>query len=150
CGRRIAIAVDVLSEQLNLGVPLLCQPCGFRDHAFARAATLRPASEGHDAIGARFVTALDDGDVRAMRIVASRQRSIECLVGIQAQTGDAAVTGFELNQHLPESRIARRTRYKAHVRRAVENFFAFLLRHASQYAEYFALARFAFEILQPA
>src|SRR5215471_5611649 len=65
---RIAIGIDVLPEQLNLGVSKISQlPC-LREHRSRSAAPLLPASEWHHAVGAKLVAALDDGDVSAMRI----------------------------------------------------------------------------------
>ncbi len=82
-----------------------------------------------------------------MRIVAARERRVERLFGIEAQPGDAAVAGFELHQHLAEPRVAGRSANQADVRRALEDFLAFLLRHAAQHAENLALAG-ALEMLQ--
>ena len=76
-----------------------------------------------------------------MRIVAARERRIESLVGIEAQAGDAPVAGFELHQHLAAAWYSWPTRHQADVRRALEDLLAFLLRHAAQHAEDFALAR---------
>ena len=104
-GRRIAIAVDVLAQQLDFGVAGIGQAARFGHHAFAGAAALRPARERHHAIGAGFVAAFDDGDVGAVRIVAARERRIEGFVGIEAQAGDAAVAGFELHQHFAAARV---------------------------------------------
>ena len=109
-------------------------------HAGAGAAALRPARERHHAIGAALVAAFDDRDVGAVRIVAARERRVESLVGVQAQTRDAPVAGFELHQHLRQLGVAGRSRHQADVRRAFEDLLAFLLRHAAQHGEHLALA----------
>jgi hypothetical protein len=75
-----------------------------------------------------------------VRIVAAGERRIESFVGVQAQAGDAAVARFELHQHLGQLGVAGRAGHQADVRRALENLLAFLLRHASEHAEHFALA----------
>src|SRR5260370_6779350 len=77
CGRRIAIAVHVLSEQLNFAVPRPGELARFGQHGGAGAASLRSARERYHAICAGFIAALDDGDVGAMRIVAAGERRIE-------------------------------------------------------------------------
>src|ERR1700693_5431128 len=61
-GRRIAIAVDVLAEELDFEITLLRQIARFFQHAVARAAALRAACKRNHAIRAGFVAAFDDGD----------------------------------------------------------------------------------------
>ena len=139
-GRRIAIAVHVLAQQLDFDVAHARQLARFVQHAFAGAAALGPARERHHAIGAGFVAAFDDRDVGAVRIVAPREGRFERLIVVQAQAGDAAVSAFQLHQHLRQLGIAGRSRYQADVRGALENALAFLLRHATQHAKHFALA----------
>src|SRR5580658_6363673 len=56
-GRRIAVAVHVLAEQLNFGVAGRGDLPGFGDYRSAGAAALRPASERDHAVGAGFVAA---------------------------------------------------------------------------------------------
>src|SRR5215472_6304576 len=147
-GRGVAVAVDVLAQQLNFGVTFLSQTAGLRHDARARAAALRPAREGHYAIGARFVATFDDSDIGAMRIVATRERRIEGFLGIEAQSCYAPRASFELHQHIAEARVTRRPANQAHVRSAFEDLLALLLRHAPQDAEDLALTRFALELLQ--
>ncbi len=147
-GRGIAIAVDVLPQQLDFGVALFGQAAGFGHDAFAGAAALGPAREGDDAVGAGFVAAFDDGDVGAVRIVAAGERGVEGLFGVEAQTGDAAVAGFELHQHLAEAGIAGRPGHQADVRGAFEDLLPLLLGHAAEHAENLAFAGLALEVLQ--
>ena len=78
-----------------------------------------------------------------MRIVAARERRVEGFVGVEAQPGNAPVARLELHQHFRQLRVAGRPGHQAHVRRRLENVLAFLLRHASQNPEHFALARLA-------
>ncbi len=139
-GRRIAIAVYVLAQQLDFDVAHASQLARFVQHALAGAAALRPARERHHAIGARFVAAFDDGDVGAVRIVAPGERRFERLIVIQAQAGDAAVSGFQLHQHFRQPGVAGRSGNQADVRRALEDAFAFLLRHAAQNSKHLAFA----------
>ena len=139
-GRRIAIAVDVLAQQLDFDVAHASQLARFVQHAFAGAAALGSARERHHAIGARFVAAFDDGDVSAMRIVALRERCFEGLIVVQAQAGDAAISGFQLHQHLRQLRVAGRSGHQADVRRALEDALAFLLRDTTEYSKHLTLA----------
>src|ERR1035438_10202892 len=149
-GRGVAVAVHVLPEKLDFRVAGFGQAARFGHYAFAGAAAFRPAREGHHAIGARLVAAFDDGDVGAMRIVAAGERRIEGFVSIQAEAGDVAIARLKLHQHFGEPGVAGGACHQADVRRALENLFALLLRHASQHPEDLALARRALEILQAA
>ena len=91
-GRRIAIAVHVLAKKLHFGIAGIAPAdCASRSTLSLRAAALRPARKRHHAIGAALIAALDDRDVRAMRIVAPGERRVEGLVRIEAQPGNAAV-----------------------------------------------------------
>src|SRR4029077_1734643 len=89
--RRVAITIDVLAEQLDFGIAYARQFARFLENALTCAATLRTSREGHHAIGAGFVAALDDGDVGAVRIVAAREGRVERFLGGQAQASDVAV-----------------------------------------------------------
>src|SRR5262249_18778079 len=131
--------VDVLSQKLNFGVALFRQLPRFSHHALAGAAALRAAGKRYYAIGARLIAALDDRDVGAMRIVAAGERGVEGLFGIQRQAGDAAMAGFELDQHLAEPGITGGPGDEGDVRRPVEDFFALLLGDASKHTENLAL-----------
>ena len=75
-----------------------------------------------------------------MRIVAVGEGGLESLIVIQAQAGDPAVAGFQLNQHFGQLRVAGRSGNQAHVRRAFEDALAFLLRDATENAKHFSLA----------
>ena len=77
-----------------------------------------------------------------MRIVAAGQRRIERIFGIEAQAGDAAVAGLELDEKIGQLVVAGRSAHQADVRSFFENLFAFLLRDASQDREGFAFAVF--------
>ena len=147
-GRGIAVAVDVLAEQLDFGVALFGEPARFRHDALAGAAALRSAGEGHHAIGAGFVAAFDDGEVGAVRVVAARERRVEGFGVVEAQAGDAAVAAFELDQHFAEVGVAGRPGDQRNVRRAVEDLFALLLGDAAQHAEDLVLHPLALEVLQ--
>ena len=127
---------------------MLGQAPGFRHHALAGTAPFRPSCERHHAIGTRLVAAFDDGDVRAVRIIAAGEWRIECFFGIETQAGDAARALFELYQHVAETRVTRRPANQADVGRAVEDLLAFLLRDAAKDAEDLAFARLALELLQ--
>ena len=57
-GRGVAIAVDVLAQQLNFGIAGVGEAAGFVQDAGAGAAALRSAGEGDDAVGAGFCRSL--------------------------------------------------------------------------------------------
>src|SRR4030088_1303580 len=75
--RRIAIAVHVLTEQLDLGVTHARQLPRFLQYALASAAALGPPRERNHAIGAALVAAFDDGHIGAMRIVTACEGRLE-------------------------------------------------------------------------
>ena len=92
----------------------------------------------HHAVGAGVVAAFDDGDVGADGIVAAGDFGLECLVGIEIEAHHAAAAGFEFVHQLRKLPVACRAAHQADPRRALENFFAFLLRDASEHADDFA------------
>ena len=146
--RWIAVAVYVLAQQLNFGVARARELPRLRHHALRRGTALRTARKRHHAICARFVAAFDDGDVRAVGIIAARERRVESFVRFQTQARHPAISGLDPHQHFTQLVIAGRSAHQADVRRPVENLFALLLRHATQNAEELPLPR-AFELLQP-
>ncbi len=83
-----------------------------------------------------------------MRIIAARERRVEGFGVVETEAGDAAVAGFQLDQHLAELRVAGGPGDQRNVRRAVEDLFALLLCHAAQDAEDLALHAVALEVLQ--
>ncbi len=67
-GRQIvAVAVDVLAEQRQLDEAGLGDALRLRDHVVEGAAALGSTAERHDAVGAGFVAAVDDGQPRRNR-----------------------------------------------------------------------------------
>ena len=75
-----------------------------------------------------------------MRIAARGEFGLERLVGLAVvEPGDARSPGFDLYQHLGQIAIRGRSGDQRHVRRALENLLAFLLRHAAEHAEALAL-----------
>jgi hypothetical protein len=85
---------------LDLAKTLIGETPRFGHHAFARPAALRPSRERNHAICARLVATFDDRNVGAVRIVAADKRRVEGFVGLELETRDTPVTGFELHQHL--------------------------------------------------
>src|SRR5208283_1994680 len=143
----IAIAVDVLPQELDLAVTFRGQSAGFFHHTLAGAAALRAARERHHAVGATLVAAFDDGDVSAVRIVAAGEGRVEGRVGIQAQSGDVPAAAFDLHQQFAQLVVTGRAAHQPYVRRAFENAFALLLCHAAEHANDLVLAA-ALELLQ--
>ena len=75
-----------------------------------------------------------------MRIGARRKLGFEglfCLTVIQS--GDARLPCLQANQHLRQFAVGSRSRDHGNIRSALEDFFPFLLRHAPQDHEAFAL-----------
>src|ERR1039457_344251 len=147
-GRRVAVAVDVLAEQLDLAVAHPRQAASFLENAVAGPAALRAARERDHAVGARLVAALNDRDVGAVRIVATREGRIERFVRVEAEARDAAIAGLELYQHLGQLVVAGGAGDEADERRALEDLLAFLLRDAAEHAEDLALAVVLLELLE--
>src|SRR6185369_15169366 len=71
--RRVPITVYVLPQQLDLAITHFSKLPGFGDHRSTGAASLRAAREGHHAVRAGLVAALDDRNVGPMRIVPTRE-----------------------------------------------------------------------------
>ena len=93
---RIAVAVDVLAEELDLGVAEVGDAAGFFEDGGGGAAALLAAGVGDDAVGAEFVAAFDDGDVAAVGVLAGGELGLEGLVGLAVvEAGDAVLAGFE-------------------------------------------------------
>ena len=74
------------------------------------------------------------GLVRAVNSV-SKHSSVCAVV----ESGDAAVPASSLHQHLRQIAVRRRSAHQRHIRRALENLFALLLRDAAEHAELLAL-----------
>ena len=93
--RRIAVAVDVLPQELNLAVRLSRQALGLFEDARARAAALGTTRERHDTVGAVLVAAFDNREEGLIRVIASGEGRLEGLVGVEAQSRDAVLAGFD-------------------------------------------------------
>ena len=110
-GRRVAITVHILPQQLDLAVAGASQFQRLRDHGSTGAAALGAARERDHAIGAGFIAAFDDRDVRLVWIVAPRDGCFEGFVGVQAQAGDTAIATLSVRlvprECLAEARRAR-------------------------------------------
>ncbi len=128
----IAIAVHVLAEQLDFGVAGGGEACCLFHDVGAGAASFRTAGERDDAIGAAFITAFDDGEEGAMRVVPACIGSFKCFVPVKRETGDAIVAGFELHQHFRQAGVAGRAGDQADVRRLGKDLLPLLLGDAAQ------------------
>jgi hypothetical protein len=90
CARWILIRIHVLAEQLDFRVAEIGHLAGFGKYRLRRAAALLAARERHHAVGAKLVTAFDDGDVSAMRVGAGGEFGLKALVGFAiVEPGDA-------------------------------------------------------------
>jgi hypothetical protein len=89
-------------------------------------------------ISAGIVAAFDDGQVGAEGIVAARNFGLEGFVDVEIEAHDAAAAGFELLDEVRQLAIAGGAADETDPRRALEDFFAFLLGDASEHADYFA------------
>ncbi len=84
---RIAVAVHVLAQQLDLGIALVGDAARLGEHRGRGAAALFAARIGDHAVGAEFVAAFDDGDVAAIGVLASGEFGLEGLVGSGGRRG---------------------------------------------------------------
>src|SRR5579862_7430546 len=136
---RVAVAVHVLAEELDLGVAGIGDATRFGQHRSGGPAALLAARIGHHAVGAELVAALDDGDVAAIGVLPGGKFGFESLVGLAVvESGDTVLAGLKSGQHLRKFPVGSRARYQRNVRRALEDLLALLLRHAPQHSETFA------------
>ena len=100
---RVAVAVDILAEELDFGVAEVGDAAGFFEHGGGGSAALFAAGVGDDAVGAELVATFDDGDVAAVGILAGREFGFEGFVGLAViEAGNAGLAGFEAGEHLGE------------------------------------------------
>ena len=98
---RIAVAVHVLAQQLDLGIAQVGDPPRFFEHGSRSPAALLAPRVRHHAVGAELVAALDDGDVAAVRVLPRRELGFERLVRLAiVEAGDAGLARFQPRQHL--------------------------------------------------
>ena len=137
---RVAVGIHILPEQLDLGVAGIGHALRFGQHRRRGAAAFLAARVRHHAVGAELVAALDDGDVSAMRIGASGELGLECLLRLAVvEPGNVLSSLLQLHQHLRQLVIGGRAGNDRHVGRALEDPFAFLLGDAAEHGETFAL-----------
>ncbi len=112
----------------------------FRQDRIRRPAALLAPCERHHAIGAELVAALDDGDVPAVLVGPCGVVGLKGLVGLAVvQSGHTRFPCLQLHQHLRQVAVTGRAAYQRHVRCALEDVLAFLLRHTPQHAELLSL-----------
>src|SRR5581483_7840396 len=110
--------------KLHFCIAKLGKGLRFPKNAVARAAALRSAGHWNYAVGAGFIAAFNDGDIRAMGIVTARKGRIESFIGIEAQAGDPAIARLELHKKLRKFCVAGRSGHQTYVRSALKNPFA--------------------------
>src|SRR5207247_8473334 len=111
----------------------------FGEYRTRSPAALFAASEGHNAVGAKLVAALDDGDISAMRIAARGELGLKAFVGFAIVEAGRPLPCLDLDQHLRQIAVRRRSADHGNVRCALENFLALLLGDTSQDGEFFSL-----------
>src|SRR5207244_13151299 len=79
---RIFVGIYVLAEQLNFRVAEIGHLARFGENRTRSPAALFAAREWHNAVGAKFVAAFDDGDVVAMGSAACGELGLKGLVGL--------------------------------------------------------------------
>src|SRR5262249_35282984 len=82
-------------------------------------------------------------------MIASRHFGLECLLSIGVQPRDTPVSLLQLREQLRQFPVARRPAYQAPPRRSLEDALAFLLRHASEHTDDFALVLLLPEFPEP-
>ncbi len=70
-------------------------------------------------------------------MVAAGDFGFKCFVGVGIQARDAPVPFFDLREQFRKFAITGRAAHQADPRGALENFFAFLLRHAAEHTDDF-------------
>ena len=98
--RGIGVGIHRLTKKLNLRVTQFGQLAHFAENGLARAAPLRPSRVRHDAIRARLVAALDDGQVSPPGIIPAGNLRLKSLVGVGVESGDAMPAFFKLGKQL--------------------------------------------------
>ena len=88
--RWIAVGIHRLAEQLNLRVAAIGEAPNLRENRIAGPAAFRAACVRHHTIRTGIVAAFDDREVRAKRIIAARDFSLECFVGVEIEARHAA------------------------------------------------------------
>ena len=166
---RIAIRIYVLPEELNLAVTEVRHLAGFGEYRVRSPAALFATGERDNAVGAEFIATFNDRDVSAVRIAAGSKFRLKALVGLAiVEAGDAnqvprcasqvagprirqksAPCTLQLRQHVGQFSIRGGATDQRDVRRALENFFAFLLSHAAQDSEFLALRQQVFKVGEP-
>src|SRR5271165_5749786 len=136
-GRGVGVGIHGLTQQLDLGVTQVGELPHFAQNSIAGAAAFRAAGKGHDAVGAGFVAAFDDGEKGAKRIVAAGDFGLKSLVGVIVEAGDAALAGFQFVQHFREMAITSGTAHETNPRRSLKDVFALLLGYATEHADDF-------------
>src|ERR1700739_2182916 len=135
---RIAVAVDVLAEELDLGVSLVGDTARLCEDRYGSAATLFASRVWNHAVGAEFVAALNDGDVSAVGILARSKFGFEGLVGLAVvETSDTVFAGFEAAEHFWQLAVGGRTGDERHIGRALEDLLALLLCDTPKHTEAF-------------
>ena len=129
--RGVFVTVDVLTEEGHLTVAVKGELAGFFKDAGTGSAALWTARHGNDAVGTAFVATFDDGEEGFVAVIAAGVGDFEGLVGIEAQACDAAITSFELDEHLGELVVAGRAGDEANVGGAFKDLFTFLLGDAT-------------------
>ena len=134
------VRIDVLSQQLDLGVAGFGQGPSLGEYRCGGSAALLTAGIRNYAIGAELVASFDDGDIAAVRIGARRKLGFEGFFGLTVvQAGDARLPCLQPAQHLRQFAVRSRARHHRYIRSALEDPLPFLLRHATQHHEAFAL-----------
>ncbi len=146
---RVAVAVHVLSKQLDLRVAQLGDAPRLIENRRRSAAALLAACIRHNAERAKLVASFNDRDVAAIRILPGSELRLECLFRLPVvQSRDPVLARLQPRQHLREFPIRRRPRDQRHIRRPLEDLFALLLRHAAQNAEALPLLVQLLEVVQ--
>src|SRR5579871_629152 len=137
----VAPGVDVLAQELDVGVAKVGHLAGFDEDGGGGAGALFAPGVGDDAVGAELVAAFDDGDVAAVRVGAGGEVGLEGEIGLAVvEAGDAGFAGFEAGKHLGEVAVGSGSGYEGDVGGLLEDALAFLLGDAAEDGKLFALA----------
>ena len=142
-------AVYVLAEELDFGEALLRDHLRFGEHGGGSAGAFLTSRIRHNAVGAEFVAAFDDGDVATVRVGARGELGVERLVCLAVvQAGDAGLACFKAGEHGGKIAVACRTGDHGNVGSALEDFVALLLCNTAEDGELFAFAVHLFVLVE--
>src|SRR5690606_22318659 len=130
-----AVGVDVLPEQVDLAHALGRQLRHFHDDIVERTADFLAAGVGHHAVTAVLGAAFHDGDERGRAFRAWFGQAVE-LLDFREGNVHLRLAGFALGaDQFRQAVQGLRAEHQIHIRRTLDDRFAFLRGHAAAHAD---------------